>query len=849
MDLDSCLALARILVLNMGQSPEEASENSAIPPEFREEVKNKLLDEQTVTFSPARVIGSAGSDKWLEKQDRRTWYYWIALRGYLSQRLEINRIRYLDDSTDQILGRLGHPDSEDFEKRGLVLGYVQSGKTANYSALIAKAADVGYKFFIVLSGIDKALRLQTQIRLQDELTGYSNGNRDAVPYPELGKRWSVFTSPDINGDFNPGSIDLGASSPPFLAVIKKNSSVIKRLLLWLKRSPSNVRNSPLLLIDDESDQASIDISADRNEPSTINRLIREILSCFGKKSYVAYTATPFANILIPADLEHPDPSIGSDIYPQDFIIDLPKSEGYVGAEDLFGRFEFTGDAEGEDGIDILRIFGEEEDVLDSDNHQPLNDALMDFVLAGVARIKRDGDQPATMLVHVSRLIDDQQRVRQIVEYEFKNIRDLWRYENNGEIKKCLIQRWEDFLRVTKEFDSTIPLFDFEDLVDGIGPFLESIEIKELNSESDDFLNYDQEPRLKSIAIGGDKLSRGLTLEGLLVSYFSRTTQRPMYDTLMQMGRWFGYRKGYVDLTRIYTTQDIADHFAHLSRVEHQLRDDLQIYDNRGVSPRKVGMRILAHPAMLVTNRLKQRNATEFRVSHSRRIFETFRFPLDDLEEISSSSDKNLQAVKKLLSCDELRNSESSTPLWEGVNVEQVLEFLNGFTNKEHENEIESIIRYINRVKQSELRFWNIAVMMPSKKDERFGTVDWGFEVNQISRSRLYHQVKDLKSIVGSRDELRFLSPTERQNAEELCNQEDSISLRMASRCIRSPDQGLLMLYPISKNSIPFSSKRRPLFSNSEDPLARDLIGLAISFPQSKIDMPEAFIHGRPGWQN
>lgn len=864
MNFEETLRMARQFVLTAGLTPEQAATNPIIPEKFREKIKSKLEEEaRTVEFTPTTVIAEdVASEKWLENQDRGAWYYWPHLRDlHLTQGWVTDRIRSLDDSTDKILSRAGNPNGGNFERKGLVIGYVQSGKTANYSSLIAKAADVGYRMFIVLSGMDKGLRLQTQIRLQNELTGYHDNRRQgSVGYPESPqKRWALFTEDKTDGDFDPGRIKLpDVATSPVLMVIKKNGSVLRRLLRWLRESSSHTSHWPLLMVDDEADQASVDTRGgpaqqgdeDHNDPSTINKLIRQLLNCFQKKTYVAYTATPFANILIPADMEHPDSSIGSDIYPSDFIIDLPKSKDYVGAEYLFGQSAFTGEEDVDDGLDVIRFLPQSEG--EEIPLEFLRDAVMDFVLAGSARELRDGKQPATMLVHVSRLIGDQRRIKEAVESIFDEIKDSWRYQRDEGIEEELKQRWEDFIRVTQETDPSIPIIVFDELAKNfIGPFLESTYVIEINSESGDILDYSSEPRLKTIVIGGDKLSRGLTLEGLLVSYFSRSTARPMYDTLMQMGRWFGYRKGYVDLTRIYTTPEIASNFAHLARVEQRLRDDLSIYEGGHVTPKEIGLRILSHPAMLVTNPSKSRYAGEFRVSYSEQLFQTFRFPLDDLESISASADKNLQHVRQLLNGHE-KDPEQKHPFYRNINAEEIISFLENYSNEEHHQDIQDICRYVrDRVQNGELIRWNIAVMMALKENETYGVADWGVKVNQISRSRLCRKVNDLKSITSPGDEQRFLSSLEKEQSDRILLSEPKISSPLASRRVRSSEQGLIMLYPISKYSAPKggNSNRGPLFDDPEHPQSRDLIGLAVSFPRSASAIPESYIHGqRPGWR-
>jgi hypothetical protein len=240
----------------------------------------------------------------------------------------------LDEITDRVLGQFAPPVTEQFDIRGLVLGFVQSGKTANYTALAAKAADVGYRLVVVLSGVDNGLRRQTQIRLKGELVGYNDNRAGAVRLPTLGRQWHEFTLEELNGDFQPGYANHAAlqGSQPVLLVVKKNGTVLRRLLRWLDDAPDEVRRTiPLLVIDDEADQASVDTRGtyqtedeatdpDYEPPSIINGLIRDLLRKSQRRVYVAYTATPFANILIPHDTV--DPRVQNDLYPRDFIVDL-----------------------------------------------------------------------------------------------------------------------------------------------------------------------------------------------------------------------------------------------------------------------------------------------------------------------------------------------------------------------------------------------------------------------------------------------------------------------------------------------------------------------------------------------
>lgn len=869
-------------MLDLGHPLELVLASPMVPPELRDSVREEIQRDENFVLEPARTI-SADPDRrdWLRDCDRSAWYYWPALRQFLltSKGWEMSTIRSLDDSSDRVLRQLAPPSQETFDIRGLVLGFVQSGKTANFTSVTAKAADAGYRLIIVLSGIDNGLRRQTNSRLRRELVGLPEGAPRAVAMPPIGQRWHEFTRDEINGDFQPGFANHAAlqGSQPVLLVVKKNGPVLRRLMSWLKGAPVDVRRTiPVLVVDDEADQASVDTRGtpqpedgpadpDYEPPSVINGLIRELLNQFNRCSYVAYTATPFANILIPHDAN--DPSAGNDLYPKDFIIDLPKPPGYFGAEELFGRMSDDGE-ETQYGMDAVRHVSDEDiAALESGQLPPsLNCALLDFALAGAARAQRGQDaSPATMLIHTSQLINAQAQLRQLVAARFRELQDEWRYQRNHGIRDRLSSRWDESFRpVTRSqhLDRDVP---FEEIEPYIGPFLEEVQIREVNSATGEALDYEHEPALKAIAIGGNRLSRGLTLEGLMVSYFVRRTV--MYDTLMQMGRWFGFRPGYEDLTRIYTTPELQGWFSDLAFVEHRLREDMQVYENQGISPRELGMRIWQHPTMQVTSPLKRRFASTTRISqsYSLALEQTFKFPLRRLEDLAVQAEANLQAVRSFVSrLGAPGPAGEKVPVWTGVTYELVLEFLDAYqTDPETRSISVPLIRsYISRlVDEDELRFWNVAVCGRESIDKSLGTADWqlpGGPVPQISRSRV-GDTESVGVITSPGDEMlglvglpKELSDRARALVEQAQASGKKKSENVAAREVRPPTHGLLLLYPISRYSgrdIAEGGNRRPLFENAASGLARDLVGLAISFPKSEqSQVVEAYLEGSVGWR-
>lgn len=877
---DQALRTARVL-LDLGHPPESVIANPLIPATLQSWVAERIREEGNRTFERARVIaGPDGDDNWLSGLDRSDWYYWKALRTYLLA--EKNRskdvVASLDDASDQVLRHLKPPSTAEFDVRGLVLGYVQSGKTANFTALVAKAVDTGYRLVVVFSGIDKGLRRQTQLRLNRELTGYPHNPKGAVRFPPVGRQWHQFTTDDLDGDFHPGRANAAAlqGSQPVLIVVKKNGAVLRRLRSWFLSAPEDVRrNLPAIFIDDEADQASVDTRGsyqtedqfdptdpDYEPPAVINGLIRELIQVFSRRAYVAYTATPFANILIPHDTY--DGKVGEDLYPKDFFVDLPKPKGYFGTEEFFGRFDPATDEEA-DGLGVLRNVPDEQVATLIQNDQmvsTLEEAIFAFALGGAARALRGKpDEPCTMLVHTSQKIAEQAPTKRLVEQRFREVRDEWRYDRKGGIRARFKDLWDtDFVFTSRSIPGA-PAHHFEDVEPHIGPFLDAISVREINSDKGEVLDYELEPRLKAIAIGGNKLSRGLTLEGLLVSYFARRS--PQYDTLLQMCRWYGYRGGYADLTRIYTTGTLAGWFADLALVEYRLRQDIRMYEHvPGLRPYDVGMRILQHPSMQVTSALKSRFTTSTRISqsYSGSLEQSFKFPLNSPERLALLSERNRLACGALLSS--LGKPTSTTafgPLWSDLAASVVVNFLRSFDVDPELGGLapDLMAAWIERQNvEGDLVNWTVAVRGRDKQNSTLGAASWvpstAGKVWNLSRSRIVGS-NSLGVITTPGDEELGLTPEELESAKRKLAMGEVKDRNVAARRSRHSTCGLLLLYPISRFSGHdeggVGGSRERLFADPNDPLACDLIGIAVSFPQTKKAGPsEAYLEGTARWQ-
>ncbi len=347
--------------------------------EGKKETLKKYLESTLSIFSEDYKIldSDEGYTRWVKDRKKDIqWNFWNRYIDSLQKDIAPNTLNKLDNLTDDILDRIANPSTPGaWDKRGMVVGQVQSGKTSNYTGLINKAADAGYKLIIVLAGLHDTLRTQTQIRIDDGFLGfnsqrslqYSNTNKIGVSfYNPIDEKTNnplelpahSLTSSHLNGDFNrkvaqSAGIHL-RSSDPIIAVVKKNVSILKNLILWLanwgeKQNEGKIilRNIPFLLIDDEADNASINVS--KEKVSATNGCIRSLLSLFEQSAYVGYTATPFANIFIPIENKDETKSkglnlnikdfeftIGQDLFPKDFIINIPAPSNYIGPARIFG---------------------------------------------------------------------------------------------------------------------------------------------------------------------------------------------------------------------------------------------------------------------------------------------------------------------------------------------------------------------------------------------------------------------------------------------------------------------------------------------------------------------------------
>nr|WP_255554834.1 Z1 domain-containing protein [Sphingomicrobium sp. B8] len=768
--------------------------------------------------------------------------------------------------------------------------------------MISKAADAGYKIIIVLAGLHKNLRSQTQIRVEEGFLGYDNSRRADEGYRAVGvgledprpslRPDSVTTRAD-DGDFNTNRARNFAINPggrPLVFVIKKQKSVLQNLIDWVRwaqnDSEGKVAGIPLLLIDDEADHASVntkDGAFDENgepdpehDPSTINGLIRKLLNSFQQKAYVGYTATPFANIFIHEQAETEE--AGPDLFPSSFIISLPAPSNYFGPSHVFSVDD---DADGSDEHRYVREVWDHADSLAPDEDSgwippkhrngwvpryhgelrlppSVRRAVHSFVLAtAIRRVRGQTSEHNSMLVHVSRFTSVQNMVKEQIADEVRSLKRELRYgeiegeqSSYAELRDLFASDFE--LQLDDDNNPNGEPLTWDVLEPEVRTAVDLLRVKEINGTAGDILDYEQERAegLTVIAVGGDKLSRGLTLEGLTTSYFLRASR--MYDTLMQMGRWFGYRKGYEDVCRLYMTADLREWFENITVAADELREEFDHMAAVGGTPRNYGLRVRSHPALMVTSRVKMRSGTPMKLSFAGTMSETVVF--SSRPEVIEA---NLQAAERLVEAlgdaetDPVRERpEGRTQTWRnghywsGVDARHIKAFLASYAT--HPDSVKANSHYLRQFieKQNEkgdLVSWNVALLSGKGGEKTIG----GCRINMVERNPLVRnlkipaQIKAEKYVIGRvvspRDEAIDLGKDEYTTAVERTQEawrkdpgtgRKSLTLPdepsgPAIRDVRPQSTGLLILYPLSPDNAVIEKKENPVMA------------MALSFPTSE----------------
>lgn len=861
------------------------------------------------------LVDDSENVSWLTPKSTEDWIHWRWLENYLTT--EIRRpaqvMKELDKSTDEVIDLLGNPLRDGiWDRRGLVVGHVQSGKTQHYTALTAKALDAGFKLVIVLSGIHENLRQQTQERVEEFIIG--KDSRASFAHSGL-RAWSnkrlqyriagdptsplpeIHTLTSIAGDYGAAVNAVFHVTPgetPVILVVKKNVSILKNLLKWA----ASIANGgtvpvPTLVIDDEADHSSINTSKidPETNPTTINTLIRKLLWRCDRVAFVGYTATPYGNIFmdhryvekrsgrvledlsgdrVPTILFQDD--VGADLFPKSFITNLEAPTNYIGPETVFGH-----DGDETLGIPRRASLPMEVKVDDADAWLPprhtkvyivppdlpesLCEALRSFLLSVAARLALGRDtEHMSMLIHVSRFNDVQEQVTKHVENELAGLIEQLRH---GPTPETVWARLEEIWHriFVSRFDAFLT-HPSQQLVKPVLPLWEAVKaqvfeafkrttFQNINSTTKENLDYKgNEGGLIVVAVGGDRLSRGLTLEGLSVSYFLRGAKA--FDTLMQMGRWFGYRPGYAHLCRVYAPESVITNFRIIALATEELRREFSRMSFLRKRPTEYGLRVREPRAdLLVTALNKMRRGETVRLHFSESLVSTLDIP-------KAVNTKNVDAFRAFVEF--LENTygprEATNRMasgkegsyhcrWEDVRAEAVIGFFTAyrasinvcFDEMRGSTGIANFVQTMNT--KHELTTWTVALIGNSRLNEPaipgkeykaiFRNIDTGKAKAAIDRYVF-------QGMAMGQDEAIDLTQEELAAANAQHTASDGNASRAdCYRMHRPKERGLLLLYPVIPREEVADQRREPIAGK---PI---VVGVAVSFPSSNNDTGQEYV--------
>lgn len=799
--------------------------------------------------------------------------YWDRYQSYLlvKRRMQLEHVRSIDAITSIIADHLEDPNKiGQWSRRGMVVGQVQSGKTANYIGVACKAADCGYRLIVIMAGMLNALRNQTQRRVDEGFIG------KATAGPHKGDRIGVGLDPTdatqhiptylttSERDFRKVSaetvgLSVNSTTEPIVLVIKKNATTLKNLTDWLRtnNSAQALKDLPFLLIDDEADNASINVRNEENSPTRINGQIRTLLNLFGRSSYLGYTATPFANIFINPDTVTDE--FGADLFPRDFILAIDAPDTYLGPRSFF--------LDGE--RDLIRSIHDVDDLTGAlpirhpidfevkELPNSLVDALHVFVLTRAIRLARGEKKfDCSALVNASRFKGVHRQLNEKVTDVMKDIRNA--VTTYGLFDDATAMMNSTMARLKSLFET-----EFADALEcgwnTVKPFLleASSEIDVLTVNSDKTaqkLDYSRDnfPNGRAVVVvGGMSLSRGLTLEGLTVSYYLRNSIA--YDTLMQMGRWFGYRPGYDDICRVYMTDLCQDWYAHIAVALDELFDEFRSMESRKLTPREFGLRVRAHPdAMIVTARNKMRTAQRvpIQLNYYGSLLETTKLSAD-----SGDHEANRNQLASWLSSlgEGVRKNEKSENgwLWHDVPSSEIVAFVSGFKAHplEELDKLRPVCEYIKG--KDALAKWDVFLVTrkPSKNTDEvpftMGTMSvfperrWmkGSEIASRSENNKCILLNGAKRRLGDAKQERaglslYMTPEKIDAAEENFLENHSAVTGNLYRRLRKEHGGnpLLIIHIVSATQKKTDKAPPP----SE---WINLVGFSISFPGDPVDAP------------
>ena len=952
-------------MMNMGVFPkiDDKKFNELYTIAIREVKSNSILG-----INPSKGLFSkeVEQDLWLTK-DKIEKLGWNSaeLGNYRNRYMEylkkIGRadsyIKETERSSLSIVQKLGNPNAlKPFYRRGLVVGSVQSGKTANFNAVINSAVDSGYGLIIILSGIMEDLRKQTQLRIEKEVEGkhiHSNvfiGVGDVASFGTLGEYSEVQqvvlpTSIDTDFKKNIKEVDFSLNNKNIL-VCKKNTSVLKNLLLWLDNYLNENRdkiNIPLLIIDDEADNASLNNLGHKGKEyaSTINGHIRALLALFNKKTYLGYTATPFGNVLQDRNIKPNEKWIFKDrsetkefdqessLFPHDFIELLFPPTNYIGAKHFFetqmnevkkiDALVYSVD----DYIDVFpsRVFEDtlqptaqkgrgtratkSEDPFPPKDVLPtsLKEAIRCFIISTAIRISREKEmrntklfQPHnTMLIHVSRFKFWQIETAKSVQKYIDELELALNNDNPKSVKSIYAQfeltwykYYADIMENIKGYlpeeyeDEYLTPKTYMEIKKLLISSISDIEVKAINSETKESLDYSDNGAKKYIAIGGNRLSRGFTLEGLTINYFIRNTN--FADTLLQMGRWFGYRPGYIDCCKIFSTHEGLSKFDQTTLTIEDLEQKFIEMNRQRKTPEEYSLRVLKHPGVLkITRPSILKNTQEVNWSYSDHLIQTTKFHIDKskIDKAWNSFKSHISSLNFQIKRDKKGNADYL--IYEPDTTKELFKFLNlphSFYDPTDNAELgyfsnlEEYIKLCN--KKNKLRKWSIVIKASGRGSiltkERTGllidvksTVRSGFKEdsrwsNELKEHKMFASGGSSSNILGGGQDMQIrLEEKDIQEVTQKFKEERYQALKIkypnltdteiqkkigqppekVFRRKMSQDEGVLIIYLMDLEAI-FKYKNKEVESLKELKNSIDtsipLIGYAIGIPEISSDI-------------
>lgn len=822
-----------------------------------------LLNQLTVFFDTkqeeAHILDDQEIIPWLHTVDSDR-YYSDRYYNYLQNEEQLPRqvIDIMKRTNEDILERLGNPNiDKPFRRQGLVVGNVQSGKTANYLSLINLAADYGYKLIILITGIHNNLRSQTQKRVNKGFIGANSEDQKPTGVGitnsyESKKEASIrqphcFTS--ITEDFSgkvrkTTAVRLENASNPVIMVIKKNYHTLDNVIKWLRNNEDGRRfiTEPVLIIDDEADNASINTSKKPNETTRINRQIRETLDLFVQGSYIGYTATPFANIFI--DPVSYDEAVAGDLFPKDFIFTLVPPSNYLGASHFF----LGDDGEPNYNSPYVEFIQDNEDTIPlkkpkdfvlTELPKSLITALYEYLVSIVVKgLRPVSNKHTSMLINISHKTQEQSEARFLVSQEMEEIKRAVKfYGKKSQMERMKHPHLEGLYRKFLPYSDECSTDDFFDRLQNI---VDSVKVRMINSASKDRLDYDNyENGLNVVAIGGYSLSRGFTLEGLTISYLIRNTA--MADTLLQMGRWFGYRDQYSDLCKLYLPDASFEWYAFIAQSIEELRTEFAIMEQNGLTPAEYGLKVrTSNTGLLITARNKMHHAESVILSESfsEEAFTLRGIALDQLsrqrEVFNSFARKIAEKYESAPAYNhDKKESDKRFNLIQNVSMNDVISLINTYQHSIDDSErIKALISYIEE-RSDELASWDIAIHK-NYLGEAAPT-----QVRTFAPS--CYRVDHVKTADGGG---RILRPweeayglTEEQYARAEQQREGSNVKQTARFYRRNRTRPLIVLkcFKLQKSNHDANGKKPPI------PVEDDVPAYAISFPKSSNHDPVSYI--------